>query len=100
MHHLLYLYRFNEIFLHSQPHSFFFFALYARKKLDMLTQNAILMLKCLSVVTYLMGQKNNHRYPAPHTASYMAWRSSNSNYGFHLAGPRGLFLKAAKNRID
>ncbi len=23
--------------------------------------------------------------------------SCNSNYGFHLAGPRGLFLKAAKN---
>jgi hypothetical protein len=24
-------------------------------------------------------------------------RSSNFNYGFHLAGPWGLFLKAAKN---
>ena len=25
--------------------------------------------------------------------------SSDSNYGFHLPGPRGLFLKAAKNCI-
>jgi hypothetical protein len=26
----------------------------------------------------------------------MVWIFSNSNYGFHLAGPQGLFLKAAK----
>jgi hypothetical protein len=29
--------------------------------------------------------------------SLSANNTGNSNYGFHLAGPRGLFLKAAKN---